>query len=157
MQKWRGWFGKFLKKVDVIAGTPIKEPEPEPVIQKTETSLSSKVWHYTAASITAVSSLLSYQAASSYNSLSDKNQDLANTYASTQSSSTKSEYESNQSRMKGFKSQVQTYDSISLVGLGWWAYLFFTDSKKFTAKNNERITYLMADQSQFKLEWKWKF
>ena len=60
-------------------------------------------------------------------------------------------------QMKGFKSQVQTYDFISLVGLGWWAYLFFTDSKKFTAKNNERTTYLMADQSQFKLEWKWKF
>ena len=104
--KVEGMVRKILEEdADVIAGTPIKEPEPEPepVLQKTETR-SSKVWHYTAASITVVSALLSNQAASSYNSLSDKNQELANSYASTQSASTKSEYESNQSKMKGYKS-----------------------------------------------------
>jgi hypothetical protein len=104
-----------------------------------------------------VSALLSNQAASSYNSLSDKNQELANSYASTQSASTKSEYESNQSKMKGYKSQVQTYDAISLVGLGWWAYLFFTDSGNSTAKHEIPTMNLMANQRQFNLEWQWKF
>ena len=157
--KVEGMVRKILEEdADVIAGTPIKEPEPEPepVLQKTETR-SSKVWHYTAASITVVSALLSNQAASSYNSLSDKNQELANSYASTQSASTKSEYESNQSKMKGYKSQVQTYDAISLVGLGWWTYLFFTDSGNSTAKHEIPTMNLMANQRQFNLEWQWKF
>ena len=161
--KVEGMVRKILEDdADAIAETPITEPEPEPepkpepVLQKTETR-SSKFWNYTAASITVVSALLSYQAASSYNSLSDKNQELANSYASTQSASTKSEYESNQSKMKGYKSQVQTYDSISLIGLGWWAYLFFTDSGNSTAKHEIPTMNLMANQRQFNLEWQWKF
>jgi len=161
--KVEGMVRKILEDdADAIAETPITEPEPEPepkpepVLQKTETR-SSKFWNYTAASITVVSALLSYQAASSYNSLSDKNQELANSYASTQSASTKSEYESNQSKMKGYKSQVQTYDAISLVGLGWWAYLFFTDSGNSTAKHEIPTMNLMANQRQFNLEWQWKF
>ncbi len=89
--------------------------------------------------------------------MSNKNQELANSYASTQSASTKSEYESNQSTMKGYKSQVQTYDTISLVGLGWWAYLFFTDSGNSTAKHEMPTMNLMADQDQINLEWQWKF
>ena len=83
------------------------EPEPaaESVVSSNKTE-TSKVWHYTAGGITVISALLSYQAASSYNSLSDKNKQLADSYASTGSSATKSEYESNQSTMKGYKSQV---------------------------------------------------
>ncbi|MDP7501965.1 MAG: hypothetical protein QGH50_21265 [SAR324 cluster bacterium] len=161
--KVEGMVRKILEEdADAIAGTPIKEPEPEPepepelVVQRTDTS-STKVWHYTAASITVVSALLSNQAAASYNSMSDKNQELANSYASTQSASTKSEYESNQSTMKGYKSQVQTYDTISLVGLGWWAYLFFTDSGNSTAKHEIPKLNLMADQDQFNMRWQWKF
>jgi len=161
--KVEGMVRKILEDdADAIAETPITEPEPEPepkpepVLQKTETR-SSKFWNYTAASITVVSALLSYQAASSYNSLSEKNQELANSYASTQSASTKSEYESNQSKMKGYKSQVQTYDAISLVGLGWWAYLFFTDSGNGTAKSEIQSMSLFANRHQIDLRWQWKF
>ena len=134
------------------------EPEPlaESVVssKKTETS---KVWHYTAGGITVISALLSYQAASSYNSLSDKNKQLADSYASTGSSATKSEYESNQSTMKGYKSQVQTYDAISLVGLGWWAYLFFTDSSNSVTKSDDSDIQLIVNQNQFNVDLKWKF
>ena len=136
----------------------ISEPEPitESVVSSNKAE-TSKVWHYTAGGITVISALLSYQAASSYNSLSDKNKQLADSYASTGSSATKNEYESNQSTMKGYKSQVQTYDAISLVGLGWWAYLFFIDSGNSTAKHEIPTMNLMANQRQFNLEWQWKF
>ena len=83
--------------------------EPEPLAESVVSSNkaeTSKVWNYTAGGITVISALLSYQAASSYNSLSDKNKQLADSYATTGSSATKSEYESNQSTMKGYKSQV---------------------------------------------------
>ena len=134
--------------------------EPEPIAElgvsnnKPETS---KVWHYTAGGITVISALLSYQAASSYNSLSDKNKQLADSYATTGSSATKSEYESNQSTMKGYKSQVQTYDAISLIGLGWWAYLFFTDSSNSVTKSDDSDIQLIVNKNQFNVDLKWKF
>ena len=134
--------------------------EPEPVAESVVSSKkaeTSKVWHYTAGGITVISALLSYQAASSYNSLSDKNKQLADSYASTGSSATKSEYESNQSTMKGYKSQAQTYDAISLVGLGWWAYLFFTDSSNSVTKSDDSDIQLIVNQNQFNVDLKWKF
>ena len=134
--------------------------EPEPVAESVVSSKkaeTSKVWHYTAGGITVISALLSYQAASSYNSLSDKNKQLADSYASTGSSATKSEYESNQSTMKGYKSQVQTYDAISLVGLGWWAYLFFTDSSNSVTKSDDSDIQLIVNQNQFNVDLKWRF
>ena len=134
--------------------------EPEPVAESVVSSKkaeTSKVWHYTAGGITVISALLSYQAASSYNSLSDKNKQLADSYASNGSSATKSEYESNQSTMKGYKSQVQTYDVISLVGLGWWAYLFFTDSSNSVTKSDDSDIQLIVNQNQFNVDLKWKF
>ena len=134
--------------------------EPEPIAESVVSSNkpeTSKVWYYTAGGITVISALLSYQAASSYNSLSDKNKQLADSYASTGSSATKSEYESNQSTMKGYKSQVQTYDAISLVGLGWWAYLFFTDSSNSVTKSNDSDIQLIVNQNQFNVDLKWKF
>ena len=134
--------------------------EPEPVAESVVSSKkaeTSKVWHYTAGGITVISALLSYQAASSYNSLSDKNKQLADSYASTGSSATKSEYESNQSTMKGYKSQVQTYDAISLIGLGWWAYLFFTDSSNSVTKIDDSDIQLIVNQNQFNVDLKWKF
>jgi len=134
--------------------------EPEPVAESVVSSKkaeTSKVWHYTAGGITVISALLSYQAASSYNSLSDKNKQLADSYASTGSSATKSEYESNQSTMKGYKSQVQTYDAISLIGLGWWAYLFFTDSSNSVTKSDDSDIQLIVNQNQFNVDLKWKF
>ena len=134
--------------------------EPEPIAESgvsSNKSETSKVWHYTAGGITVISALLSYQAASSYNSLSDKNKQLADSYASTGSSATKSEYESNQSTMKGYKSQVQTYDAISLIGLGWWAYLFFTDSSNSVTKSDDSDIQLIVNQNQFNVDLKWKF
>ena len=165
------WFRKFTEEdrdsfEESLSNTNEEEPEteitsePEPVVElvvsnnKPETS---KVWHYTAGGITIISALLSYQAASSYNSLSDKNKQLADSYASTGSSATKSEYESNQSTMKGYKSQVQTYDAISLIGLGWWAYLFITDSSSSVTKSDDSDIQLIVNQNQFNVDLKWKF
>ena len=151
---------------DSLANSNEEEPEteittePEPIAESvvsSNKSETSKVWHYTAGGITVISALLSYQAASSYNSLSDKNKQLADSYASTGSSATKSEYESNQSTMKGYKSQVQTYDAISLVGLGWWAYLFFTDSSNSVTKSDDSDIQLIVNQNQFNVDLKWKF
>ena len=149
-----------------LSNTNEEEPEteitsePEPLVESVVSNNkpeTSKVWHYTAGGITVISALLSYQAASSYNSLSDKNKQLADSYASTGSSATKSEYESNQSTMKGYKSQVQTYDAISLVGLGWWAYLFFTDSSNSVTKSDDSDIQLIVNQNQFNVDLKWKF
>ena len=134
--------------------------EPEPIAESVVSSNkpeTSKLWHYTAGGITVISALLSYQAASSYNSLSDKNKQLADSYASTGSSTTKSEYESNQSTMKGYKSQVQTYDAISLVGLGWWAYLFFTDSSNSVTKSDDSDIQLIVNQNKLNVDLKWNF
>ena len=134
--------------------------EPEPIVESlvfSNKAETSKVWHYTAGGITVISALLSYQAASSYNSLSDKNKQLADSYASTGSSATKSEYESNQSTMKGYKSQVQTYDAISLVGLGWWAYLFFTDSSNSVTNSEDSDIQLIVNQNKFNVGLKWIF
>ena len=75
-----------------ITITSKPEPLAESVVSSNK-SETSKVWHYTAGGITVISALLSYQAASSYNSLSDKNKQLADSYASTGSSATKNEYE----------------------------------------------------------------
>ena len=151
---------------DSLANSNEEEPEteitsePEPVAESvvsSNKSETSKVWQYTAGGLTVISALLSYQAASSYNSLSDKNKQLADSYASTGSSATKSEYESNQSTMKGYKSQVQTYDAISLVGLGWWAYLFFTDSPNSVTKTDNSDIQLIVNQNQFNVDLEWKF
>ena len=134
--------------------------EPEPVVESVVSNNkpeTSKVWHYTTGGITVISALLSYQAASSYNSFSDKHIQLADSYASTGSSATKSEYESNQSTMKGYKSQVQTYDAVSLAGLVWWAYLFFTDSSNSVTKSNDSYFQLIVNQYQFNVDLKWKF
>ena len=136
--------------------TSESEPIAESVVSSNKPE-TSKVWHYTAGGITVISALLSYQAASSYNSLSDKNKQLADSYATTGSSATKSEYESNQSTMKGYKNQVQTYDAISLVGLGWWAYLLFTDSSSSVTKSDDSDIQLIVNQNQFNVDLKWKF
>ena len=59
--------------------------------------------------------------------------------------------------MKGYKSQVQTYDAIRLVGLGWWAYLFFTDSSNSVTKSDDSDIQLIVNQNQFNVDLKWKF
>ena len=117
----------------------------------------SKIWHYTAGSITVVSALLSYQAASSYNSLSNKNQQLANSYSKNGSSATRSEYENNQSTMKGYKSQVQTFDLISLIGLGWYAYLFFDDELDLISEYQFKNISILANYEEAKLIWNRSF
>jgi len=146
-----------------------KKPEPEqknnfvePKPQK-ETNFSilepesSIIWHYIAGGIITVSSLLSYQAATSYNSLSEKNKQLANSYASTGSVETKKEYETNQTNMKRYKSQVQTYDAISLIGFGWWTYLFFIHTENSTSKTEDQSINLFANQTNIDISWQWKF
>jgi len=89
------------------AGTKIKQeplPEPEPTTEPEISPSSDKTWHYVAISVTLVSALMSYNAANSYNDLSEKNKTLATQYANSSSSSEKasykSEYDSNASQMK---------------------------------------------------------
>ena len=144
-----------------IAGTKIKEeptpeakpaeepvPEPEPKVEKEESPSSDKTWHYVAISVTLFSALMSYNVANSYNDLSDKNKNLATQYANSSSSSEqatyKSEYDSNASEMKSYKSAMQTWDMLTLIGLGWEAYLYFSDDSKETAVNyrNSSLTFI---------------
>ena len=71
--------------------------------------------------------------------------------------SIKIEYENNQSKMKGYKSQIQIYDAISLAGIVWLAYLYFTDSSSSISNNYiPTIDLLLADQLHLKFEWEWK-
>ncbi len=116
-------------------------PEPEPEISPS----SDKTWHYVAISVTLVSALMSYNAANSYNDLSAKNSTLATQYANSSSSSEqasyKSEYDSNASKMKSYKSSMQTWDILTLLGLGWEAYLLMSDESGSSAVNSGSIQF----------------
>ena len=95
--------------------------------------------HYAAVSVTFVSALISYNAAKSYNALSAKNSKLATQYANSSSiseqASYKSEYDSNSSKMKSYKRSLQTWDILTLLGLGWEAYLLMSDDSGSSAVN----------------------
>ena len=156
-----------------IAGTKIKEeptPEAEPKVETEESLSSDKTWHYVAISVTLFSAFMSYNVANSYNDLSDKNKNLATQYANSSSSSEqasyKSEYDSNASEMKSYKSAMQTWDMLTLVGLGWEAYLYFSDDSKETAVNYRNSSFAFIPRLAFKthssetqtfLLWNWRF
>ena len=156
-----------------IAGTKIKEestPEQEPKVETEESLSSDNTWHYVAISVTLFSAFMSYNVANSYNELSDKNKNLATQYANSSSSSEqasyKSEYDSNASEMKSYKSAMQTWDMLTLVGLGWEAYLYFSDDSKETAVNyrNSSFTFIPrlafkthSSETQSVLLWKLRF
>mgnify|MGYP001326289671 CR=1 FL=1 len=156
-----------------IAGTKIKEeptPEAEPKMETEESPISDKTWHYVAISVTLFSAFMSYNVANSYNDLSDKNKNLATQYANSSSSSEqasyKSEYDSNASEMKSYKSAMQTWDMLTLVGLGWEAYLYFSDDSKETAVNysNSSLPFVPrivfkkhSSETQTILFWKLRF
>mgnify|MGYP000674279745 CR=1 FL=1 len=110
-----------------------------------KSSSSEYTWHYAAVSVTLVSALMSYNAANSYNDLSAKNSTLATQYANSSSSSEqasyKSEYDSNASKMKSYKSSMQTWDILTLLGLGWEAYLLMSDESISSAVNSGSIQF----------------
>jgi hypothetical protein len=125
---------------DSLAGPPIRltpkqdpepEPEPPPTVEAPDEAPSETVvaserdmtWHYVTLGIAGVALLQSLSNANQFNALATKNQELADSYASSSSAATKSEYQSNQSKMKSYKSQVQLWDTITLLALGVEAYL----------------------------------
>ena len=121
-----------------------QEPKAAPVVKAEVDSSADKTWQYVAASVTVVSALMSYNAANSYNDLSTKNSALATQYSNSSSSSEqaayKSEYDSNASEMKSYKSSAQTWDLLTLAGLGWAAYLMLNENSK-TASSNQGNSY----------------
>jgi len=151
------------------AGTKIKQ---EPVLEpETEKSPSSdKTWHYVAISVTLVSALMSYNAANSYNDLSEKNKTLATQYANSSSSSEKasykSEYDSNASQINSHESSFKMWDMLTLAGLGWETYLLLTDDSEETTVNyrNSSLPFIPrlafkthSSETQTVLLWKWRF
>ncbi len=155
-----------------LAPKPVPEPETEPEleVQVEESPTSDKTWHYVAISVTVVSALMSYNAANTYNELSEKNITLATQYAnsnsSTEKTSYKSEYDSNASKMKSNKSSIQTWDLMTLAGLGWEAYLLMTDDFANTAPNSRKSFSLNIPRialhtapsgAQTFLLWNWRF
>jgi len=155
------------------AGTKIKQeplPEPEPTTEPEISPSSDKTWHYVAISVTLVSALMSYNAANSYNDLSEKNKTLATQYANSSSSSEKasykSEYDSNASQMKSHESSFKMWDMLTLAGLGWETYLLLTDDSEETAVNyrNSSLPFIPrlafkthSSETQTVLLWKWRF
>jgi len=161
------------------AGTKIKQeplPEPEPVEEPVPESepekspSSDKTWHYVAISVTLVSALMSYNAANSYNDLSEKNKTLATQYANSSSSSEKasykSEYDSNASQINSHESNFRMWDMLTLAGLGWETYLLLTDDSEETAVNyrNSSLPFIPrlafkthSSETQTVLLWKWRF
>jgi len=117
-----------------------KEISTETEAQSEKSSASEYTWHYAAVSVTLVSALMSYNASKSYNDLSAKNSTLATQYANSSSSSEqagyKSEYDSNSSKMKYYKSNLQTWDILTLLGLGWEAYLLMSDESGSSVLNS---------------------
>lgn len=150
------------------AGTKIKqEPLPEPEPEKSPSS--DNTWHYVAISVTLVSALMSYNAANSYNDLSEKNKTLATQYANSSSSekaSYKSEYDSNASQINSHESSFKMWDMLTLAGLGWETYLLLTDDSEETAVNyrNSSLPFIPrlafkthSSETQTVLLWKWRF
>ena len=109
----------ILKPKPAPKPVPETETEPELEVQAEESPTSDKTWHYVAISVTVVSALMSYNAANTYNELSEKNITLATQYAnsnsSTEKTSYKSEYDSNASQMKSHESSFRMWDMLTLV------------------------------------------
>ena len=153
-----------------IKQEPVLEPEPETVAEPEKSPSSDKTWHYVAISVTLVSALMSYNAANSYNDLSEKNKTLATQYANSSSSSEKasykSEYDSNASQMNSHESSFKMWDMLTLAGLGWETYLLLTDDSEETAVNyrNSSLPFIPrlafkthSSETQTVLLWKWRF
>ncbi len=155
------------------AGTKIKQeplPESEPAVEPEISPSSDNTWHYVAISVTLVSALMSYNAANSYNDLSEKNKTLATQYKNSSSSSEKASYksenDSNASKMNSHESSFQMWDMLTLAGLGWETYLLLTDDSEETAVNYRNSSLLFIPRLAFKthssetqtvLLWKWRF
>ena len=160
-----------LQPVREVEPEPVKEAEPEPqtvvteapVKAPSETVVASErdmTWHYVTLGIAGVALLQSLSNANQFNALASKNQELANSYASSSSAATKSEYQSNQSKMKSYKSQVQLWDMITLLALGVEAYLWFSESPDTMASRfSPRVLAFSSPQTPrgFNLKWQWQF
>ena len=135
---------------------PQIEPEPvsEPVVNAKADSSADKTWQYVAASVTVVSALMSYNAAKSYNDLSSKNSALSTQYSNSSRSSEqaayKSEYDSNASKMKSYKSSSLTWDLVTLSGFGWTTYLMMNDNSVSASSNHENSYSLYIPQLAFR-------
>lgn len=153
-----------------IKQEPLPEPEPEPTTEPEISPSSDNTWHYVAISVTLVSALMSYNAANSYNDLSEKNKTLATQYANSSSSSEKasykSEYDSNASQINSHESSFKMWDMLTLAGLGWETYLLLTDDSEETAVNyrNSSLPFIPrlafkthSSETQTVLLWKWRF
>ena len=147
--------GTKIKEEPTPEAKPIPEPEPKQAVEPEESLSSDKTWHYVAISVTLFSAFMSYNVANSYNDLSDKNKALATQYANSSSSSEqasyKSQYDSNASEMKSFKSAMQTWDMLTLIGLGWEAYLYFSDNSQETAVNYRDSSFKFIPRLSFKI------
>jgi hypothetical protein len=152
-----------------IKQEPLPEPEPEPTTEPEISPSSDNTWHYVAISVTLVSALMSYNAANSYNDLSEKNKTLATQYANSSSSekaSYKSEYDSNASQINSHESNFRMWDMFTLAGLSWETYLFLTDDSEETSVNyrNSSLPFIPrlafkthSSETQTVLLWKWRF
>ena len=147
--------GTKIKEEPTPEAKPIPEPEPKQAVEPEESLSSDKTWHYVAISVTLFSAFMSYNVANSYNDLSDKNKNLATQYANSSSSSEqasyKSQYDSNASEMKSFKSAMQTWDMLTLIGLGWEAYLYFSDNSQEIAVNYRDSSFKFIPRLSFKI------
>ena len=152
-----------------IKQEPLPEPEPEPTTEPEISPSSDNTWNYVAISVTLVSALMSYNAANSYNDMSEKNKTLATQYAnssSSEKSSYKSEYDSNASQMESHESSFKMWDMLTLAGLGWETYLLLTDDSEETAvkyRNSSlpffpRLAFKThSSETQTVLLWNWRF
>ena len=91
---------------------------PKQVITEEESTNEWK-WHAWTLGLTGMVMLEARFASDEFNKLSKENEQLAASYASTGNTSTKDEFESNQSKMKDMKSWIQMMDLLSIVGLGF--------------------------------------
>ena len=149
------WQLRFFREVTIVifyfmlflgtAWAQEKEMSVETEAQSEKSSSSEYTWHYVAISVTLVSALMSYNAAKSYNNLSEKNRTLATQYANSNSSSEqasyKSEYDNNARKMKSYKSSMETWDILTLLGLGWEAYLLMSNKSGPSTVNSGSIQF----------------
>ena len=129
----------------------------KPAITDEESSDEWK-WHAWTLGLTALVMLEARFASDEFNKLSKENEQLSDSYSTTGNTSSKDQYESNQRKMQDMKSWIQMMDLLSIVGLGFEAYLLMSSKKDDVAsKGGGAPLYIAWYPRAINLHWNWNF
>jgi hypothetical protein len=93
--------------------------------------INKTVWQITAISIAVIGAYASYSEAQRYNELNEENNTLNEDYLSSTSATDravyKEQFDDNETQMETHKGNMQMYDVVTVLALGWEIYLYLSD------------------------------